>query len=71
MCGSRHEPGLNQGQRVTFLIIRVLDRRKIMELEQRPLGNTDIYISKLGYGCASVWGKHMISDEQADRKSVV
>ncbi len=38
-----------------------------MELEQRPLGNTDIYISKLGYGCASVWGKHMISDEQAKK----
>lgn len=38
-----------------------------MELEQRPLGNTDICISKLGYGCASVWGKQMISDEQAKK----
>ena len=31
----------------------------------RPLGNTGIMISELGFGCASVWGKNMITDQQA------
>lgn len=36
-----------------------------MELKRYPLGRTDVSITKLGFGCASVWGKDMISDEEA------
>ena len=35
------------------------------ELEKRTLGDTDIQLTCLGFGCASVWGKSLISDEQA------
>lgn len=34
-------------------------------MEKRLLGDTGIELSVLGFGCASVWGKSMISDEQA------
>ncbi len=33
----------------------------------RKLGNTDLYLSELGYGCASLWGKpRFTTDEQAE-----
>lgn len=35
-------------------------------MEKRKLGNTDIYLTELGYGCASLWGKTVISDEDAE-----
>lgn len=35
-------------------------------MERRRLGNTDIYLTELGYGCASLWGKKVISDEEAE-----
>lgn len=38
-----------------------------MELEQNSLGTTGIRVTKLGFGCASVWGKPIISDEHARR----
>jgi aryl-alcohol dehydrogenase-like predicted oxidoreductase len=31
----------------------------------RALGNTGITVSPLGFGCASVWGKNLISDREA------
>lgn len=34
-------------------------------IEKRPLGNTGIEMTCLGFGCASVWGKNLITDEQA------
>lgn len=34
-------------------------------IEKRPLGKTDIEMTCMGLGCASVWGKNLISDEQA------
>lgn len=35
-------------------------------MEKRRLGNTDIYLTELGYGCASLWGKPgFTSDEEA------
>lgn len=33
----------------------------------RPLGNTGIEMTPLGFGCASVWSKNMISDEDAQK----
>lgn len=36
-------------------------------MKKRKLGNTDIYITELGYGCASLWGKKTISDEDAEK----
>lgn len=41
------------------------DAAKISGEKYRRLGKTDIYLSPLGFGCASVWGKDMISDHQA------
>ena len=38
---------------------------KISTEKHRRLGKTDICLSPLGFGCASVWGKDMISDQQA------
>lgn len=38
-----------------------------MDLEQNSLGTTGIRVTKLGFGCASVWGKPIISDEHARR----
>ncbi len=37
----------------------------IREIEKRPLGNTGIELTELGFGCASIWGKRFISDEEA------
>lgn len=34
-------------------------------IEKRPLGNTGIEMTCMGFGCASVWGKNLITDEQA------
>lgn len=34
-------------------------------MEKRPLGNTGIQMTALGFGCASVWGKSLITDRQA------
>lgn len=35
-------------------------------MERRRLGNTDIYLTELGYGCASLWGKPgFTSDREA------
>lgn len=34
-------------------------------IEMRPLGSTGLNLSAMGFGCASVWGKSMISDAQA------
>ncbi len=31
----------------------------IREIEKRPLGNTGIELTELGFGCASVWGKSL------------
>lgn len=36
-------------------------------MEKRKLGNTDIYLTELGYGCASLWGKKAVSDEEAEK----
>ncbi len=33
--------------------------------EKRPLGRTGIDVTPLGFGCAGVWGKKMITDQQA------
>lgn len=38
---------------------------KNTEIELRTLGNTGINVTALGFGCASVWGKNMITDKQA------
>ncbi len=35
--------------------------------EKRLLGNTGIGMTVLGFGCASVWGKRLISDDEATR----
>lgn len=35
------------------------------KMTMKKLGSTDIYLSEIGFGCASVWGKTLISDEQA------
>lgn len=34
-------------------------------IEKRTLGNTGIEMTCMGFGCASVWGKNLITDEQA------
>lgn len=34
-------------------------------IKKRMLGNTGIQMTCMGFGCASVWGKSMITDEQA------
>lgn len=34
-------------------------------LKKRKLGNTDIYLTELGYGCASLWGKKAVRDDEA------
>ena len=34
-------------------------------IEKRKLGNTGIEITCMGFGCASVWGKSMITNQQA------
>ncbi|MBP3470000.1 MAG: aldo/keto reductase [Lachnospiraceae bacterium] len=34
-------------------------------IQKRPLGNSGIEITELGFGCASVWGKKFITDEEA------
>ena len=34
-------------------------------IEKRPLGKTGIEMTCMGFGCASVWGKNLITDEQA------
>lgn len=34
-------------------------------MEKRKLGNTGIEMTTLGFGCASVWGKSLITDQQA------
>lgn len=34
-------------------------------MKTRPLGSTGIQITELGFGCASVWGKSFITDQQA------
>lgn len=34
-------------------------------LEKRTLGKTGIEMTCMGFGCASVWGKNLITDEQA------
>lgn len=37
-------------------------------MKKRRLGNTDLYLSELGFGCASLWGKpQFTSDEQAEK----
>lgn len=37
-------------------------------LKKRKLGDTDIYLSELGYGCASLWGKpRFVSEEDAKK----
>ena len=38
---------------------------KINMKQYRRLGKTEICLSPLGFGCASVWGKDIISDKQA------
>jgi len=36
-------------------------------MKKRKLGNTDLYLSELGYGCASLWSKpRFTTDEQAE-----
>lgn len=35
-------------------------------MRKRQLGDTGIYLTELGYGCASLWGKKLISDEEAE-----
>lgn len=48
------------------------DQRKKMKgeerkvIESRALGKTGIRLTSMGFGCASVWGKTLISDEQAE-----
>lgn len=34
-------------------------------MQKRKLGNTEIYLTELGYGCASLWGKKAVKDEEA------
>lgn len=34
-------------------------------MEKRELGNTGVALTVLGFGCASVWGKKLITDAQA------
>ena len=34
-------------------------------IEKRLLGKTGIEMTCMGFGCASVWGKNLMSDEQA------
>lgn len=34
-------------------------------LQENPLGNTGISVTCLGFGCASIWGKNIISDKEA------
>lgn len=34
-------------------------------MKMRNLGNTDITISELGFGCASVWGKNFFVEQEA------
>lgn len=36
-------------------------------MQKRRLGNTDIYLTELGYGCASLWGKRAITDTEAEK----
>lgn len=36
-----------------------------IKIGKRVLGNTGIELSELGFGCASVWGKKYISDDEA------
>lgn len=35
------------------------------DIEKRFLGNTGIKMTCMGFGCASVWGKNLITDKQA------
>lgn len=32
---------------------------------KRRLGNTDIFLSEVGYGCASIWGKNFFPEEES------
>lgn len=34
-------------------------------MKKRKLGKTDLYLSELGFGCASVWGKSFFGEEEA------
>mgnify|MGYP005772287255 CR=1 FL=1 len=34
-------------------------------MDKRQLGNTDLYLSEMGYGCASIWGKSFFPEEQS------
>lgn len=34
---------------------------------QRPLGKTDVSLSPIGFGCASIWGNRLMSDKDAIR----
>ena len=34
-------------------------------MNKRQLGNTDLYLSEIGYGCASIWGKSFFPEEQS------
>lgn len=34
---------------------------------QKPLGKTGLSLSPIGFGCASIWGNHLISDNDATR----
>ncbi len=36
-------------------------------MESRKLGNTDIYVSEIGFGCASIWGKKFFDENEAIR----
>lgn len=34
-------------------------------MDKRRLGNTDIFLSEVGYGCASIWGKSFFPEEES------
>ena len=34
-------------------------------MDKRRLGNTDIFLSEVGYGCASIWGKNFFPEEES------
>lgn len=34
-------------------------------METRKLGNTDLHLSRVGFGCASAWGKTFYKEEDA------